>query len=76
MARTAKAAVAQKHTKVINIEPINNVCFMAWLQKCGLTRIRRINLQMHVQMKIHGQILFSTGLSRFPSLGEPYVPHR
>ena len=41
-----------------------------------LTRIRRINLQMHVKMKIHGQILFSTGLSRFPSLGEPYVPDR
>jgi hypothetical protein len=28
MARTAKAAVAQKQMNVINIEPINNVCFM------------------------------------------------
>src|SRR5437667_4931277 len=45
-------------------------------QRLHLTRIRRINLQMHVKMKIHGQILFSTGFSRFPSVGEPYVPDR
>lgn len=39
-----------------------------------LTRIRRINLQMHVKMKIHAKINFQTRHRDFASLQQKHAP--